>query len=51
MAGDQMKISSRFAEMANIITGANFYARQENKRYIEEDHIKKLDWKRFNVPI
>ncbi len=41
LAGDQTKISTRFAEISNIIMEANFYARQENKKYIEEDHIKK----------
>ncbi len=41
LAGDQTKISTRFAEISNIIMEANFYARQENKKYIEEDHINK----------
>ncbi|TET48261.1 MAG: ATP-binding protein [Actinomycetota bacterium] len=41
LSGDQNKISTRFAEISNIITEANFYSKEQGKDYIEEDHIEK----------
>ena len=41
LSGDRNKISTRFAEISNIITEANFYSKEQGKDYIEEDHIEK----------
>jgi len=42
LAGYQEKLSTRFAEIADIIREANFYATQENSKYITGDHVKKV---------
>ena len=42
LAGYQEKLSTRFAEIADIIREANFYATQENSEYITGDHVKKV---------
>ncbi len=41
MADDQMKLSTRFSEVADIAREANFYATQENSEYITGEHVKK----------
>ncbi|MEM2913880.1 MAG: ATP-binding protein, partial [Candidatus Bathyarchaeia archaeon] len=41
LAEDQEKLSTRFAEIADIIREANFYAAQENSTYITASHVKK----------
>ncbi|MEM3378015.1 MAG: ATP-binding protein [Candidatus Bathyarchaeia archaeon] len=38
---DQQKLSTRFAEVADIVREANFYASQENSRFITGNHVKK----------
>ncbi|MCW4008067.1 MAG: AAA family ATPase [Candidatus Bathyarchaeota archaeon] len=41
LSQDQQKLSTRFAEVADIIREANFYATQENSRFITGDHVRK----------
>jgi len=41
LAGDQNKISTRFSEISNIIIEANYYSKENNKSFIEEEHIAK----------
>ena len=36
-----MKLSTRFADVADIIREANFYAQQENSEYVKAEHVKK----------
>jgi lon-related putative ATP-dependent protease len=41
LAEDQQKLSTRFAEVADIIREANFYATQDNAEVISGAHVKK----------
>jgi len=41
IADDQQKLSTRFAEVGDIIREANFYAVQEKSNTVSENHIKK----------
>ncbi|MES0341273.1 MAG: ATP-binding protein [Candidatus Humimicrobiaceae bacterium] len=41
LAGDQNKISTRFSEITNIITEANYYAKASGSNFIKEEHITK----------
>lgn len=41
LAGDRERITTRFSEISNLITEADFYARNEDKKYIEATHIEK----------
>lgn len=41
LAADQEKLSTRFAEVADVIREANFYATQDDSTYISNQHIKK----------
>jgi lon-related putative ATP-dependent protease len=41
LADDQLKLSTRFAEIADIIREANFYAEQDKSEYVTGDHVKK----------
>ena len=41
LAEDQQKLSTRFAEVADTIREANFYAAQENSEFVTGDHVKK----------
>jgi lon-related putative ATP-dependent protease len=41
LAEDQEKLSTRFAEIADIIREADFYATQENSEFITGAHVKK----------
>ena len=41
LAEDQEKLSTRFGDVADIIREANFYATQENSKYIAANHVKK----------
>lgn len=41
LSGDQMKLSTRFAEVADIAREANFYAQQENAEFVTGEHVKK----------
>jgi lon-related putative ATP-dependent protease len=41
LAEDQQKLSTRFAEVADIMREANFYASEENSDYITESHVRK----------
>jgi len=41
LAGDQSKLSTKFADIADIIREANFYAAQENSKHANADHIMK----------
>ena len=41
LSEDKMKLSTRFADVADIIREANYYAQQGNMDFITGDHIKK----------
>ncbi len=41
LAEDQQKLSTRFAEVADIIREANFYATQENSDFVTGTHVKR----------
>jgi len=41
LAEDQEKLSTRFADIADIIREANFYALQENSENVTANHVKK----------
>ena len=41
LAEDKSKISTKFSEIADLISEANFYAEQEKSRYIMPSHILK----------
>jgi len=41
LAEDQEKLSTRFADIGDIVQEANFYALQENSEYVTADHVKK----------
>jgi len=41
LAEDQQKLSTRFAEVADTIREANFYATQENSEFVTGIHVKK----------
>ena len=41
LAADQKKLSTRFAEVADIIREANFYADEEDAAYISKRHVDK----------
>ncbi len=41
LADHQEKLSTRFADIADVIREANFYAGQNGSEYITHDHIKK----------
>ena len=41
LAADQEKLSTRFAEVADIVREANFYATQEKSNVVTGDHVKK----------
>jgi lon-related putative ATP-dependent protease len=41
LADDQQKLSTRFAEVADTIREANFYAVQENSQFVTGIHVKK----------
>jgi lon-related putative ATP-dependent protease len=41
LAEDQQKLSTRFAEVADIVREANFYATQENSSVVTGKHVKK----------
>ncbi len=48
LAGDKNKISTSFADISDIITEANFYSHEDNKKYIDAAHIKRaIDEKYF----
>jgi len=42
LAQDQQKLSTLFGEVADIIREANFYALQDNAKYITGDHVRKV---------
>jgi lon-related putative ATP-dependent protease len=41
LAEDQGKLSTRFADIADVIREASFYATEENSDYINASHVKK----------
>jgi lon-related putative ATP-dependent protease len=41
LAEDQQKLSTRFAEVADVIREANFYAEQEKSNLVTGNHVKK----------
>jgi lon-related putative ATP-dependent protease len=41
LAADQTKLSTRFADIADIIREANFYASQEKVKYVTRNHVRK----------
>ena len=41
LAGDQMKLSTRFADVADIAREANYYAKQDNAEFVTGEHIKR----------
>ncbi|MCW4005418.1 MAG: AAA family ATPase [Candidatus Bathyarchaeota archaeon] len=41
LASDQTKLSTHFAEVADIAREANYYAQQENASHITGEHVKK----------
>jgi len=47
LANDQGKLSTSFADLADVIREANFYALQENSAYIKAAHIKRAIDERF----
>ena len=42
LARDQQKLSTQFGVVADIIREANFYAAQDNSKYVTGDHIRKV---------
>ncbi len=48
LAEDQLKLSTRFADVADIVREANFYAHQDLAEYVTADHIRKaIDEKKY----
>ncbi len=47
LAEDSKKLSTEFAQVADIIREANFYAVKENSKYIKDMHVKKAIEERF----
>ena len=47
LSGDQLKLSTRFGEVADVIREANFYALQANVEYVTGEHIKKAIDEKF----
>jgi len=47
LAADQEKLSTRFAQVADIIREANFYASQDDAPYITSSHVKTAVEARF----
>jgi len=41
LVADQEKLSSRFAQVKELIEEANYWAKKENAQYISADHVKK----------
>jgi lon-related putative ATP-dependent protease len=41
LAEDQQKLSTRFAEVADVVREANFYAAEENSEFVTGVHVKK----------
>jgi lon-related putative ATP-dependent protease len=41
LADDQTKLSTRFADVADIVREANFYAAEENSELVTEKHVRK----------
>lgn len=41
LAGDQRKLSTRFAELADVIREASFYAEEEEAEYVSRRHVEK----------
>ncbi|MDH5794717.1 MAG: AAA family ATPase [Candidatus Bathyarchaeota archaeon] len=41
LADDKEKLSTRFADVADIIREANFYAAQENSKHVTASHVRK----------
>jgi lon-related putative ATP-dependent protease len=41
LAEDQQKLSTRFADVADIIREANFYASQEDAKYVTSAHVER----------
>jgi lon-related putative ATP-dependent protease len=41
LAQDQQKLSTRFAEVADVVREANFYAARQNSKLITASHVKK----------
>ncbi|HXX88494.1 MAG TPA: ATP-binding protein, partial [Candidatus Acidoferrum sp.] len=41
LAEDQWKLSTRFAEVADVVREANFYGVEDNSEYVTGDHVKK----------
>jgi len=41
LAGDQRKLSTRFAELADVIREASFYAEEEGAEYVSRRHVEK----------
>ncbi|MFW6109172.1 MAG: Lon protease family protein, partial [archaeon] len=40
LASDQEKLSTQFADVSDIIRESNYYAKQEDNKYITGDHVK-----------
>ncbi len=47
LAADQEKLSTQFAQVADIIREANFYASQDDAKYITSSHVKTAVEERF----
>jgi lon-related putative ATP-dependent protease len=41
LADDQLKLSTRFSDVADIAREANYYAKQENVEFVTGEHVKK----------
>ncbi|HVN70952.1 MAG TPA: ATP-binding protein [Desulfomonilia bacterium] len=48
LASDQQKLSTRFGEIANVIREASFYATEEKKDLVNENHVMQAIEERFN---
>nr|MBC7246142.1 AAA family ATPase [Chloroflexota bacterium] len=41
LAGDQRKLSTHFAQIADVVREASLYAEQDNTQYVTEEHVRK----------
>lgn len=41
LAGDQEKLSTRFLEIADIVSESSFWTTKENSEYVSSEHVKK----------
>lgn len=41
LAGEQRKLSTHFAQIADVVREASLYAEQDNAQYVTEEHVRK----------